>query len=154
MPYHTPVWDALIWRFVNHVDPSGASQQANLLRNYPPYLHTHAAPLEPLVQAPHALSSALQALSLQPAAAATDTAVPPSIAAVLVSCGAPEEVDTAEGGMSEDDLLTGDFDEEGEDRFEFGEFSCYDGEGCESDFDGYASDAPGNASAAAAAADL
>ena len=151
LPYHTPVWDALIWRFVNHIDPSGASQQANLLRNYPPYLHTHAAPLEPPVQAHTTLSSALQTLSLQPAAAATDTAVPPFIPAVSVSCGAPEEVDAAEGGMSEDDMLTGDFDEEDEDRFDYGEFHCYDGEGSESDFDGYASDAPGNASAAAAA---
>ena len=34
-----------------------------------------------------------------------------------MSCGAPEEVDAAEGGMSEDGLLTGDFDEEDEDRF-------------------------------------
>ena len=49
--------------------------------------------------------------------------------------------------MSEDDLLTGDFDEEDEDRFDYGEFHCYDGEEYESDFD----DAPGNASAAAAA---
>ena len=43
--------------------------------------------------------------------------------------------------MSEDDMLTGDFDDEGEDRFDYGEFHCYDGEGSESDFDGYASDA-------------
>jgi hypothetical protein len=49
--YHTPVWDALIWRFVRHVEPSGCSQQAHLLRNYPPYLVAHAAPLDPSVTA-------------------------------------------------------------------------------------------------------
>ncbi len=119
LPYHTPVWDALIWRFVNHVArPLRGQSAGEPAAELSPYLHTHAALLEPLVQAPIALSSALQTLSLQPAAAATDTAVPlPDLTAVFVSCGAPEEVDAAWGGVSEDDLLTG---EEGDDRFDYG----------------------------------
>ena len=107
--YHTPVWDALIWRFVNHVEPTGCSQQANLLRNYPPYLHTHAAPLDPLVQAPLALSSALQTLSLQSAAvAAAVSDVLPNIPEAPVSSDALTGVDAAEASMSEDEELTSD----------------------------------------------
>jgi hypothetical protein len=62
--YHTPVWDALIWRFVNHVEPTGYSQHAHLLCNYPPYLVAHSEPLDPSFHAASAMASPLAAMSL------------------------------------------------------------------------------------------
>ena len=94
--YHTPVLDALIWRFVNHVEPTGCSQQAHLLRNYPPYLVTHAEPLAPAAILP-TLGLALSALSLQPAVAAGPV-VPPVMTTGPVSCDAALEPGAADGG--------------------------------------------------------
>jgi hypothetical protein len=88
------VWDALIWRYVQHVDPSGCSQQAHLLRNYPPYILNHAEPLDPSLSPSPALLLALSSLSLFPSlpAVATAPAVPLSLdtAAVADHGDAPE----------------------------------------------------------------
>jgi len=114
MPYHTPVWDALIWRFVQRVEPTGCSQEAHLLRNYPPYLITHSQPLEPTPQ--HvlpAVTGALSSLSLYPPAVATANlsgllsqplpSSPPSLDDCTGVCGAPVEVDAEGDGVSDDE---------------------------------------------------
>jgi hypothetical protein len=103
MPWHTPVWDALIWRFVRHVEPTGCSQQAHLLRNYPPYLVTHAEPLAPLpLPSPDPLSAATTAMSSlslhRPAVAAGPVLPSIDMAAAPVTSDAPLGVDAEAGG--------------------------------------------------------
>lgn len=80
LQYHTPIWDALIWRAVCRMDPSGCSQEANMLRNYPPYLHRHSEPLEPTApqSTPSLTTGAPTSLSPHEPAVAAEFAPPPS----------------------------------------------------------------------------
>jgi hypothetical protein len=105
MPYHTPVWDALIWRYVRRVEPSGCSQQAHLLRNYPPYSVMHSEPLEPMPQPTlPAVTGALASLSfhLPAVAAAPVVSTPLHSDSVAVFSDAPAEVDGDVGGAGGD----------------------------------------------------
>ena len=120
--YHTPVWDALIWRFVRRVEPTGCSQSAHLLRNYPPYstLLTHSEPLEPFQASLSAAAGAMSDLSLhQPAVAAP--AASPSINPVTASactgdCDAPTEVDASGSGADSDS--SGDWESSSYDEYD------------------------------------
>jgi hypothetical protein len=101
MPYHTPVWDALIWRFVQRVDPTGCSQEAHMLRNYPPYAVTHSAPLEPEPSPTlPVVIDALSTMSLHEPAVAAASPLPPFNGGGGGACDAPVEVDAADGGTA------------------------------------------------------
>ena len=130
--YHAPVWDALIWRFVQNVEPTGCSQAAHLLRNYPPYSAagprfavTHSESLDPTLTPPRfsfaapsrasqatprttpftwpSTVDAMSALSLHPPAAAAAPVLPPSDRIWTGVCDAPVGVDEADVDAGGDD---------------------------------------------------
>ncbi len=120
--YHTPVLDALIWRFAGIADPTRRSQEAHLARSYPPYSLTHRRPLDGLFTVPPAdpaaaAAAALAAVSLiAPAVAAAPSGLPsvsflrPDAAVSSHACmddtaagDAPDGDRLSEGGGSEAD---------------------------------------------------
>ena len=133
LPYHTPVWDALVWRFVQRVEPTGCSQEAHLLRNY----LTHSEPLEPLQPALAAAAGALSIMSLHsPAVATVSAAVPLVHNADAVSGDAPVAVDATDGGAAGGDCDSNtSFDQDFADYKEWQEAR-------DLDFDGDDGDAP------------
>ena len=87
LAYQTPVWDALIWRFVNRVAPTTCAQEAtNPQPSPPPFAFTFSAPAPPATQQCPVLdaAAAFSTLSLhtpadiadQPVSLSLNTGVP------------------------------------------------------------------------------